>query len=612
MAGRVGKAASALAVLAFCWYMRLIARVALELFYPATHVPILKPLPKVPPGTLSQGLAWREPFEYEASVYVSPLDSFLEAEFFNASALVWSLEPQSLAQRRPHFDMHLQVSIPEPMRTTNATSLYAFLFVQKAGQSTPHPNLRDPRLAYARAELVQARPRRVDRKHSLVDGKDAADQETSEPHGDHSAGPWVPHGKTRLSWEIVLEDNVFFGWRMPLDIAPYVRVGPSDPPHTFPYIPLAWENPLAARLKHWTPLTTHTSVSEKTPLETVTFEVEASLRGVGLGWFRLCNHVHHGLQELLSSRSLISYTEADVDSLKEMVYEVNPTMLLITIVAMALHMLFEFLAYKEDVSFWSSKSKADLHGISRSSVLMGVASSWIRLLYMWDQRRDTNVVVLFGTGASALVEGWRLTKVLSLADLALWRRRAPKREPSAESEQKGQTQPEPTEDARLRERVQREVDQQTGWYMARVCVPLLVAYAAFSLVYQKHESHMSWLINVSLVTVYSLEFIGMWPQLLINHKLKTVEMLPLTAFLYRFLVTFIDDLYALVIPMPLLERIGTLRDDVVFVVLCYQWLKFPRRKSGQGKTKSETRSTTESPADAEAPMSKPTSSKKTD
>ncbi|KAJ2843701.1 hypothetical protein GGI22_007121 [Coemansia erecta] len=70
----------------------------------------------------------------------------------------------------------------------------------------------------------------------------------------------------------------------------------------------------------------------------------------------------------------------------------------------------------------------------------------------------------------------------------------------------------------------------------------------------------------------------MWPQLLINHRLRTVDMLPLTAFLYRFLTTFIDDLYALVVPMPLLERIGTLRDDLVFVVLCYQWYKFPRRK----------------------------------
>ncbi|KAJ2709995.1 Cleft lip and palate transmembrane protein 1 like protein [Coemansia spiralis] len=605
MAGRFSKAMSALAVLAFCWYAYHLVRIALELFYPATHIPLLKPLPKVPPGTLKHELAWREPFEYEARVYVSPLDSFTERNFFDVSTLVWTLEPQSLAQRHPHFDMRLQVSVPEPMRTANITSLYAFLFVQKAGQATPHPDLRDRFAAYARAELVSARPRRIDRKHSLVDGKGANSQaEASEALGDYSAGPWVPHGKTRLSWEMVLEDNQFSEWRMPLDLAPHLRVGWGDTPRSRPYIPLVWENPIAVREKHWVPLTTHTSVSDKVPLETVAFEVEASLRGVGLGWFRLCNFAYHGLEELRSPRSLISYTDADVDNLKEMVYEVNPTMLAITVVAMALHLLLEFLAYKEDVSFWSGKSKANLQGISRSSMLMGVASSWIRLLYMWDQRRDTNVVVLFGAAAGALVEGWKLTRVLSIDDLALWRRKAPKNE--------AQTTLNLTGDARLRERVQREVDQQTGWYMARVCVPLMVAYAAYSLVYQKHESYVSWLINISLVTVYSLEFIGMWPQLLINHKLKTVEMLPLTALLYRFLLTFIDDLYALVVPMPLLERIGTLRDDVVFVVLCYQWLRFPRRKNDQTTTETPDKSPVKSPAKSATHQSKPKSSKKAD
>ncbi|KAI8324846.1 hypothetical protein GQ54DRAFT_284039 [Martensiomyces pterosporus] len=313
-----------------------------------------------------------------------------------------------------------------------------------------------------------------------------------------------------------------------------------------------------------------------------------SLGGVILGWFRLCNYANHGLNELSSSRSLFRFTETDLDGVKEMVYEVNPLMLGITIAAMALHMLFEFLAYKEDVSFWSKKSESNWQGISRSSMLMSVASSWISFIYLWDRKAETNVVVLIGTGVGALVELWKLTRLLDTSILSFRRSAIKPAEAAGKAQAETQNKPSIQTTAAaaraaegIRAQVQREVDQQTVWYMVRVCIPAMVAYAAFSLVFLRHESYISWFLNVSLATVYSLEFIQMWPQLLINHRLKTVDMLPLTAFLYRFLVTFIDDLYALVVPMPLIARIGTLRDDVVFFVLCYQWYKFPRRPAAK-------------------------------
>ncbi|KAJ2139609.1 Cleft lip and palate associated transmembrane protein 1 [Coemansia sp. RSA 353] len=544
MAGRTSKVLSAAIVVVFGWYMLLLVRLALQLFYPATHIPLLKPLRQVAKGTPMHGLAWQEPFEYEVHMYVSPLDTFNNPAFFNTSVQVWHVDAQSLEQRYPQFSTQLSVDIPDMQRVANSTALYAFLFVQRAGPL----NLNDPLTAYARAPLLDIRLRTADRKHSLLEnGAPTA----PEPEA------WVPHGKTRLSWEIVLEDNRFPEWTMPLDIAPYLRINRSDRS----YVPLVWENPLAVRAKHWTPLTSAARVSPEEPLQS-NIEIETSLRGIGLGWLRLCNIVHNGLLELRSPRALIQYGESDVDNLKEMIHEINPTMLAITFVAMALHVLFEFLAYKEDVAFWMRRGPDSLHGVSRSSIIMGVASAWISLLYMWDRRAETNVVVLFGAAIGAVVEVWKASKVLRPSDLWL-------RAPAASDAPVG-----------LRAQVQRDVDRQTAWWMARVCAPLLAAYAAFSLLVWQHESYVSWLLSVSLVSVYSLEFIQMWPQLLINHRLQSVDMLPLAALLFRFLTTFIDDLYALVVPMPLIERIGTLRDDVVFVILCYQWYKFPRRKDG--------------------------------
>lgn len=40
--------------------------------------------------------------------------------------------------------------------------------------------------------------------------------------------------------------------------------------------------------------------------------------------------------------------------------------------------------------------------------------------------------------------------------------------------------------------------------------------------------------------------------------------------MYKFLNTFIDDLFAFTIKMPLLHRLATLRDDVIFFVYLYQ------------------------------------------
>ena len=40
--------------------------------------------------------------------------------------------------------------------------------------------------------------------------------------------------------------------------------------------------------------------------------------------------------------------------------------------------------------------------------------------------------------------------------------------------------------------------------------------------------------------------------------------------MYKFLNTFIDDLFAFTIKMPTLHRLATLRDDVIFFVYLYQ------------------------------------------
>jgi len=68
-------------------------------------------------------------------------------------------------------------------------------------------------------------------------------------------------------------------------------------------------------------------------------------------------------------------------------------------------------------------------------------------------------------------------------------------------------------------------------------------------------------------------FIMMTPQLFINYKLKSVAHLPWRMLSYKFLNTFIDDIFAFVIKMPTLYRLGCFRDDIVFFIFLYQrWI----------------------------------------
>ena len=56
----------------------------------------------------------------------------------------------------------------------------------------------------------------------------------------------------------------------------------------------------------------------------------------------------------------------------------------------------------------------------------------------------------------------------------------------------------------------------------------------------------------------------MTPQLFINYKLKSVAHLPWRMMTYKALNTFIDDLFAFVIKMPTLYRLGCFRDGKLF------------------------------------------------
>jgi hypothetical protein len=106
-------------------------------------------------------------------------------------------------------------------------------------------------------------------------------------------------------------------------------------------------------------------------------------------------------------------------------------------------------------------------------------------------------------------------------------------------------------------------------------LPLVVTYAFYSLVKEQHSGWYSWFITTASSFVYAVGFVLMTPQLFLNYKLKSVAHLPWRVLGYRFVNTFIDDLFAFIIRMPTMARVSCFRDDVVFVIYLWQRYLYP-------------------------------------
>lgn len=98
--------------------------------------------------------------------------------------------------------------------------------------------------------------------------------------------------------------------------------------------------------------------------------------------------------------------------------------------------------------------------------------------------------------------------------------------------------------------------------MNYLLLPLMTGYLAYSL-YKKNWMVTSWYsfgLETAVVFIALFGFILMTPQLYLNYELKSVEHINWRGLTYRFVTTIIDDLFALMVTMPMLRRIMYFRD----------------------------------------------------
>ncbi|PVH75713.1 cleft lip and palate transmembrane 1 [Cadophora sp. DSE1049] len=252
---------------------------------------------------------------------------------------------------------------------------------------------------------------------------------------------------------------------------------------------------------------------------------------------------------------------SEFEMIKEVLLDTNIYLLATTVVVSVFHMIFEMLAFKSDISHY--RNKKNNVGISVRSILGNVFMQAVIFLYLLDNNDNTSWMILFSQGMGIVLEFWKITTVVNVRVRPAPDSIIPYRIAFEDKHELSET-----------EEKTKEYDAVAFKYLYMIAVPLLLAYAAYSLKYDSHKSWYSFVITTLVGSVYAYGFLMMVPSLYINYRLKSVAHMPAKAMTYKFLNTFIDDLFAFTIKMPTLHRLATLRDDVIFFVYLYQSYKY--------------------------------------
>ncbi|EDV92310.1 cleft lip and palate transmembrane protein 1-like protein [Drosophila grimshawi] len=297
---------------------------------------------------------------------------------------------------------------------------------------------------------------------------------------------------------------------------------------------------------------------------------------VGVGKLRLMLLMEHATQALLT----IGFATKDIDEVKGIFSDTNVYLLCGTIFISSVHMLFDFLSFKNDVSFW--RKKQSYEGLSTRTTVWRAFSQFVIFLYLLDE--ETSYLVLVPVGLGTLIELWKCKKILRL-DLSFSSLINRKLEEVDQRNGNGNTNTNTNPNAnaktkgQLAEQQTQQFDREGMRYLSYLLYPLCLGGAIYSLLYQPHRSWYSWTLNSLVNGVYAFGFLFMLPQLFVNYKLKSVAALPWRAFMYKAFNTFIDDFFAFIITMPTAHRVACLRDDIVFLIYLYQRWLYPVDKT---------------------------------
>lgn len=426
----------------------------------------------------------------------------------------------------------------------NNGSIYLHVYIVPSGKSLDSKdksNYAGSYITYGRKMVNKYKKLKYLKTHNLLTGETEKSEEEimkAETLKEEIVSHWHPN----LTINLVTDQTNWMQGSVPPPLDEFIYFLPDGKQ----YKPAVFLNDYWNMMRDYVPLNNTLTV------------LQLQLTFQPLSLFKWQLYTTQAMRDKLSMFSALGAEEQDEDqdTIKELLLDTSPYLLALTISVSILHSIFELLAFKNDIQFWNNRQS--LEGLSVRSVFFNVFQSTVVLLYVLDN--ETNVMVRISCFIGLLIEIWKINKVM---DVKLNREERIFGLPKLTFSDKGSYVKSST----------KEYDTLAFQYLSWACFPLLLGYGVYSLLYQEHKGWYSFILNMMYGYLLTFGFIMMTPQLFINYKLKSVAHLPWRMMTYKFLNTFIDDIFAFVIKMPTMYRIGCFRDDIVFFIFLYQrWM----------------------------------------
>jgi hypothetical protein len=494
-------------------------------------------------------------------VYLSPEDTPLQSEP-EPDRLVWT-EEGLVFDTRDENSRRASLRVPVDEHMARNGSVWAHVILAKEGAvlwpgEEGYESSSVEQLAH-QMNVHRRKPKAKDVRSLLSSKGDA--KSGSKPEGQlevaDGTAPSEPevvnYWKPALTLNLVDASMSFKRNRIPDQFAQSMNFHQA----TGNYYPIVYENEFWLQAKHYIPLN---DTLQEVPLEVIWAPISI------IKWQLMSQMERQWAQQ--SAMGLAS--DGDNDVMREMLGETAPWLLAVTFVVSVLHSVFDFLAFKNDVSFW--RKNKSLEGLSLRTMVVSCFFQLVIMLYLLDN--DTSFMILASTGIGVVIEMWKIGKAFNSS--LDWSGPIPKLSVKAkETYSKSNT---------------KVYDAIATSHLLFLVLPLICGYSVYSLLHREHKSWYSWILNSLVGFVYMFGFINMTPQLYINYRLKSVAHLPWKAMVYKSLNTFVDDLFSFIIKMPTMHRLACFRDDFIFFIYLYQRWIYPIDKArvneyGQGVSK---------------------------
>lgn len=445
---------------------------------------------------------WQDNQTLDISLYISPSVAMPSFASMKKESLI--VNEKNFSMKGDTRDIHKTFSVPASVQDNG--TLWAHLFVGQQGAALdPAVASYNPAQAYRMSWPLTEYlgQKRIRKTRNLLEAREDDEVEEPEPQGPKIASYYHP--------------NFTLAFIPGIGAASYVNLHPAIKQFYVLettgkrdasgkngwYYPVIYPNTFFQLKKDMYELNTTIPIDE--------LPINIHISTMASWQFQLMAAMDSGMKDTARKAALGETTPgggdgSELEMIKTVLLDSNIYLLATTVVVTILHTIFELLAFSSDVGHW--RKKKDNVGVSVRTILSNVVMQTIIFLYLLDNNENTSWMILFGQGIGIAIEAWKVTKTVDVRV----------REPQQGSFFHGKLPYvvvfEDKHKLSETEEKTEEYDQIAFKYMGIIAVPLLLAYAVYSLMYETHKSWYSFVITTLVGSVYAYGFLMMVSYLL--------------------------------------------------------------------------------------------------